>query len=414
MRRRSSPAAMATMCLLLLAGGAWAQSLTLEGTLNLAGRTAIDAVGRYAYVGATGNLSVVDVNNPGGPVLRGQLAVSGEVNAISMAGNYAFLAAGLGQLFIVNIAVPTAPTWAGSLSLDAACLGVSAHDTLAAVATQTQVVLVGARTPSAMDVLDTYTCAARWIEFDSDPNFLHVGTTGGVLRLEIVRHVSGGDTTLELELDDTYGGSLFSPVELASPFVNAVNQATLTAIHVSTYTLAGQYTAPAAIRALAGGSGFCFAALANGSVYYLDQRQNTPQFVDGAAVPGTPAGAALAEAGATPLVVVAHSTGVSVLSYDPLSASEIPNAPLPRELSLQAYPNPFNAAVELRLTAPAPGRYALHVFDPLGREIESRTLNLAAGIAIETLDFHRRSSGIYFARLDGPSSRATIKLVYLP
>jgi len=403
------------MALLLVAGSVSAQSLTLEGTLNLAGRTAVDAVGRYAYTGGASNFAVVDVNNPAAPVLRGQANPgTSTIHAISVEGNHAYCAGDAGGLVVMDVSAPALPQRIGALTLGGACIAVAARDTLVAAATQTQVALAGVRDPAHPHLLASFGCAARWVEFDSDPTRLHVGTTGGLLRLRIVTSISGGDTTFQLQQDASYGSALYTPIELAPPFVNAVSQATLAAIRRDAYTLAGQYTAPAVIRAVAGGSGFSFAALTNGSVVYLDQRQNTPMFVAAVSVPGSPAGIAPAQSGSTPLVVVAHSGGVSVLSYSPLAVSENPTAPLPRELSLEAFPNPFNAAVELRLTTPAPGEYTLRIFDVLGREIETRALHLPAGAFTETIDFHSRTAGIYFARLDGPVSRATTKLIFLP
>lgn len=406
---------IAGMVVLLLASGAAAQSLTLEGTLSLAGRTAVDAIGRYAYTGGASNFAVVDVNNPAAPVLRGQANPgTSTIHAISVAGNYAYCAGDAGGLVVMDVSAPASPQRIGALALGGACIAVSAHDTLAAAATQTQVVLAGVRNPAQPHSLASFACAARWVEFDSDPSRLHVGTASGLVRLRIVTTISGGDTTFQLQQDASYGSAFYTPVELAPPYVNAVNQATITAIRRDAYTLAGQYTAPAVIRAVAGGSGISFAALSTGSVIYLDQRQNTPAYVGAVSVPGSPTGMAPAQSGSTPLVVVAHSGGVSVLSYSPLAVSENPTAPLPRELSLAAFPNPFNAAVELRLTTPAPGEYTLRVFDVLGREIESRALQLAAGAFTETVNFHSRTAGMYFARLDGSAARATIKLIYMP
>ncbi|MBU0508268.1 T9SS type A sorting domain-containing protein [bacterium] len=400
---------------LLLTGLASAQSLVLEGTLSLPGRTAVEASGNYAYVGGNNNFAVVEVSRPGSPVLRGQLTPNvPEVNAISLANGYAFLAGGAGGMVVVNVTTPNTPTWTGALSLTASCLGVSARDTLVAIATQTQVVLAGVRNPAQPRILASYNVAARWIEFDGNPTLLHVGTTGGVKRLEIVTAITGRDTTFQLRLDDEYGSSVFTSVESAPPYLNAANQATLTAIHLDNYTFAGQYGVPAAIRAIAGGSGFSFIALASGPVFYLDQRQSTPQFVAAVTVSGSPTGLALTQAASQRLVIVSHSVGVSVLSYTPLSSSERPASVVPQRLSLAAYPNPFNSIVELRIEIVRPGLYTLRVFDVLGRTIENRSLHLSETTAVERVNLSDHSAGIYIARVIGPNEDASAKLIYLP
>jgi hypothetical protein len=79
---------------------------------------------------------------------------------------------------------------------------------------------------------------------------------------------------------------------------------------------------------------------------------------------------------------------------------------LPETLSLQAYPNPFNSSVRLRLEAQPIERKIL-LYDLLGREIDVLTvMPFATELIWSPLQL---PTGIYFARL----GHHTVKLAYL-
>ena len=87
-------------------------------------------------------------------------------------------------------------------------------------------------------------------------------------------------------------------------------------------------------------------------------------------------------------------------------------APLPRELGLTAFPNPFNSATTLAFTLPQAGDATLTVYDVNGREVLRRELGcLTAGAHTTRFDGQYLASGLYFARLDAGRASRTAKLL---
>ncbi len=87
-------------------------------------------------------------------------------------------------------------------------------------------------------------------------------------------------------------------------------------------------------------------------------------------------------------------------------------APLPGELTLSAYPNPFNPTTTLAFSLAQPGLATLAVFDVTGREVFRRDLGpLPAGAHTTRFDGQNLASGLYFARLEAGNARLTTKLL---
>lgn len=390
------------------------QNLTLRGSLNLSPRTACAAAGSLAYAAGINHLTVVDIGDPTRPTVRGQTATNAaNITAVDFAGGYVFCAAQANGLVVIDARNPASPHLTAAIALGAAAHGVGAYDTLVAVGTSINVILLGVRSPAAPRVLAQYGRAAAWIDFDGPARRIYAGSSTGAFSLDVQMQISGRDTTFRLALAHQFGGQTLTPVSTAGSFVDVVSNAELLALRSSNLTLAGQYTATAPIRAVAGGANHAFLGLANGAVVYLDQRGTTPAFVAGAGIPAAATGIALTQAGGQQLVVAAHSAGVSVLAYDALAAEERPRAPIPERIAIRAAPNPFNSVVELILAVPRPGVYELVISDVGGRELERATLTLNGTIP-QRYDFAGRSAGVYFARLSGSTSAATLKLLYLP
>jgi len=197
--------------------------------------------------------------------------------------------------------------------------------------------------------------------------------------------------------------------------MNAVSGASVRVIDATSYNLAGQYSSTGNIRAIVSGYHFSFIGLQTGVVQYLDQSTVTPVFLDAASVPGpSPVAAlALAQAGNLPLVVVGHGTGLAVFDYDAITSAPDEPPSIPRDLSLSAYPNPFNGVVTVTLAVPQSGTYQFTVFDNLGREVWNRAL-FATGTTAQKLDFSPFAAGHYVARLSGTSGTTALRLIYLP
>ncbi len=89
-------------------------------------------------------------------------------------------------------------------------------------------------------------------------------------------------------------------------------------------------------------------------------------------------------------------------------------ATLPTTYELTAYPNPFNPATMLEFALPREEQATLFIYDVMGREV--RTLQqglLTPGVHHVSFDANKLPSGIYFARLQTPSTMLTRKLLLL-
>lgn len=91
-----------------------------------------------------------------------------------------------------------------------------------------------------------------------------------------------------------------------------------------------------------------------------------------------------------------------------------PNSAVPTELSLNAYPNPFNPATTLTFTIIEDGMVELKVFDVNGREVAA-LLNerVAAGVHRIDFDGSALSSGVFFARLRSAAHAKMTRLVLI-
>ena len=108
----------------------------------------------------------------------------------------------------------------------------------------------------------------------------------------------------------------------------------------------------------------------------------------------------------------AATNGDGVFFLD-VAAMDAPPA-LARSFALTSYPNPFNPATEIRFTLPQSARVALRVYDIAGRQVAVLADGLhAAGEHRAHFDGADLPSGLYFARLDAGSYRATQKLMLL-
>ena len=88
--------------------------------------------------------------------------------------------------------------------------------------------------------------------------------------------------------------------------------------------------------------------------------------------------------------------------------------PLPRDLTLSVYPNPFNPTATLQFAVPEPGEVMLTVFNVNGQQVKE-LVNRRYEAGRYTLAFNgdELPSGIYFARLWTANSVTTQKLVLM-
>lgn len=400
--------------LFLTGSHAFGQSLSLRGSVTVPPCTAVDAVGPEVLTATATNFIVVDASNPSAPSVQGQIATqAGSITAIAANGDYAYCAAQNTGLVVVNIADPTLPTITTRFSIANSVHGVDATDTLVAVATTATVLLIGVRAPAHPHILASYGHQGSWVQFDPAGGRLHVGSSTGTFDLTIVVSTHSGDTTFSLVNHHSYGAAPISPLAVVGPDVDAANGASLIALNASDYGYLGQYQAGAAIRAVTGLPGFAFIAIATGTVTMLDQRRGLPESPISVGIPSVPTGIALGQSGNQHIVAVSHDAGISILAYDTSNVSAEPPRALPSDFSLTVFPNPFNSVARIQITAPEPGRYALTIYDVLGREVQHETLMIST-LTNWTVDFSRCAPGVYFARVSNPARAMTAKLLYLP
>lgn len=87
-----------------------ADSCSLVGQIDDIACFAIFVKDNFAYVGNGGYLRIYNVQDPSGPVFRGQVTEPSDVNGIFVVGNYAYVADGAGGLRIINVANPSSPS----------------------------------------------------------------------------------------------------------------------------------------------------------------------------------------------------------------------------------------------------------------------------------------------------------------
>jgi len=87
--------------------------------------TAVATADSYLYVGMGSNIFLFTLTTPGEPALVGQVDLSDEVEAIALAGKYAYVAAADAGLRVLDISIPTAPQEVGSYITAGPAYGVA-------------------------------------------------------------------------------------------------------------------------------------------------------------------------------------------------------------------------------------------------------------------------------------------------
>jgi hypothetical protein len=87
---------------------------------------------------------------------------------------------------------------------------------------------------------------------------------------------------------------------------------------------------------------------------------------------------------------------------------------IPGKLSINAYPNPFNASTTIRFILPEPGEIQVTIYDLLGRQVETLVdEEKQAGQYRVIWDASNHSSGIYFYRIKAGDYTETKKMILL-
>lgn len=94
--------------------------------------------------------------------------------------------------------------------------------------------------------------------------------------------------------------------------------------------------------------------------------------------------------------------------------AEISPAPVAREFSVNAYPNPFNPSTTLSFVLPREGRVDIGIFDITGSKVQSFTSDiLPAGNHQFIFDGSSLPTGVYFAQLQSGAQVRVQKLMLL-
>jgi hypothetical protein len=86
---------------------------------------------------------------------------------------------------------------------------------------------------------------------------------------------------------------------------------------------------------------------------------------------------------------------------------------VPHDMTLAAFPNPFNSVVTLRYTLASATPTALTILDLSGREVRRFNVRVTPGAHDVTWDARAAASGLYFARLEAGTAMMTAKVLLL-
>jgi hypothetical protein len=95
-------------------------------------------------------------------------------------------------------------------------------------------------------------------------------------------------------------------------------------------------------------------------------------------------------------------------------AADNPQAPIPTELALRVYPNPFNSTTQLEFTLNRAAKIRITIHDILGRELTSLAdKSFTAGTHKLNWNAVSYASGIYFVSLKTATTNQAQKLLLL-
>ncbi len=129
------------------------ESFELLGALPGAARDAV-SFQEYAVWGAGHLLHVCDVSNPAEPVLAHSLLMPGSVRALSVVGEYVFVANAEAGIQVVSLETPTAPQIIGHLGDLGTCIGIDASgDCLLAVSDELGALFIDVTQPASPELV---------------------------------------------------------------------------------------------------------------------------------------------------------------------------------------------------------------------------------------------------------------------
>lgn len=192
MAKTISRLSFACLLALLLAEGAGAgDSLNVRtiGLWSLGGSRAVAGClidGRaHALAGSGGRLMVLDISDPGQPLARGELSLTGTIFDISAAGSTAFLAMG-DRVAAVDVADPENPAFLGALAVPDSVQRLSpAGGQLYLAAGASGVLVVNASDPAHMSLAGACPTPERAVDVAADGSTCYaLDDSAGLLRID--------------------------------------------------------------------------------------------------------------------------------------------------------------------------------------------------------------------------------------
>lgn len=203
----------------------------------------VDVRGNYAYVAAgLGGLRIVDVSNHAAPVIRASRALPGNANDVVVVGHHAFVAAGTAGLQIVDVTDPLQPSVAGSVSTGGTAWDVVVKDNRAYVANGSNgLAIVDVTNPAQPILFGTLALSGITKGVDVDPIRLVAVVargTGGLAVVNVANPVSpsvmstlaGGDVR-DVVVSGSYAfladfSRSFTAVDISNPAAPVVRSST--------------------------------------------------------------------------------------------------------------------------------------------------------------------------------------------
>jgi hypothetical protein len=223
------------MGLFLSAGGSPAAAqapLTIEVIGHIGGRAdAITVQGNYAYVAAgPDGLRIIDVADPARPIETGQVATPPQANDVAVAGGYAYVAAAYAGTRIIDVADPAQPVEVGLFSTPAGqAQAVSVAGSIAYIAAQGDGLHI-------VDVSDP----AHPVELGADPILRDASDVAVAGSLAYVTDLRGGlrvldvaDPTRPTELGHTFPPGFAGAVAVQGQIAYVASSQGLSLVDVS-------------------------------------------------------------------------------------------------------------------------------------------------------------------------------------
>jgi hypothetical protein len=370
----------------------------------------------FAYIPRGYSLHIANILNPADPAFADSLEMPDQMSRIFISGTYAYLIGSFGNLWMVDISVPGAPSLVGNYMCQAATLNsIFVSGSYAYLSTGLGLEIVDIREPANAILVGQYW---RLGDICVAGNYAYMTVTGQSYEFHVIDVSNPANPTLAGSLD-LEGSGARTPL-VAGNYVIVRRSPGINSIDVSnpmSPRIAGACSTRVNSHSTDMSVSDNFAYMSNlgpsgmeGGIDIFDI--SDPENITLAARPAV-----------TGYVYNIHihndysylSTECSMLIMTTLRTGIEDGPPMPSAFSLsQNYPNPFNAATTIRFSLARRGPVRLEVYNLLGQKVAGLVrCDLQAGEHNVAWDAGGLSSGVYLARLAAMGESETIKMVVL-